>query len=779
MTHIRRFASALALTLFALAVSARAQTPTIEVTTDNDAAEFSTQGGSGKVHVEVYSPSGELVFEMGQGDGQSIRWQMLNQKGERVPDGVYLATVTVVDSSGKKRKRIEQITVGGQPTDAEAAAAGALAPQDSLAPTGSGTAGKLAKWTTTTNIGNSVLTESAAGNVGVNIAAPAAVLHVNRVKPAPVASNAPNAPPLLQTSGGFGGDTTVTGAVAGNGSSISLAAGNGGAAPAGSKNGSGGNITLQPGSAGGGAGTAGVSGNVLIAPSGVGNVAIGTASTASSRLTVGGRVQTVGAGNGLSLGAGGNIKFADGSVQTTAALPAVQHNATLAGAGTAASPLAVANLGVGAAQLANSSVTALKVAPGQVVKSLNGLKDTVTLAAGSNVTITPSGQTLTVAAVLPAATSSNTPNTLVKRDASGDFSAGTVAATVLSAFSEYWLAGARLIGGKFTDGNLFVGQGAGEATTPNNPITGYGIRNTFVGVGAGQTNKTGHTNTFYGFEAGSSNFTGSFNTFVGRLAGAGAETGSSNTFLGNQTRTENSAVSYSTAIGAGAVVSTDHTIVLGTSNEKVLLPGNVSIGAGPQAPPVRPLEITSGQLYLSSLGGSGDIEYREVADQLAWITTSGPDSSLPAFRVFKGVEQTQVFTVFNDGNAKVQGTLEVVGGSCTGCSPPSDRNLKANISMVNPRAILQKLAAIPIQAWNYKSEGPSVRHVGPMAQDFREAFGLGKDDKTLNTVDAQGVTMAAVQALYQQNQELARKLERLQAQLNQMRRAVRRKRASR
>jgi hypothetical protein len=41
--------------------------------------------------------------------------------------------------------------------------------------------------------------------------------------------------------------------------------------------------------------------------------------------------------------------------------------------------------------------TAANVAPGSVVNSLNNLKDDVTLAAGTNITITPSGNTLTIA----------------------------------------------------------------------------------------------------------------------------------------------------------------------------------------------------------------------------------------------------------------------------------------------------------------------------------------------------------------------------------------------
>ena len=139
-----------------------------------------------------------------------------------------------------------------------------------------------------------------------------------------------------------------------------------------------------------------------------------------------------------------------------------------------------------------------------------------------------------------------------------------------------------------------------------------------------------------------------------------------------------------------------------------------------------------------------------------------------------------------DGKVKITRGLEINAGGCTGCSPPSDRHLKANFSSVNPSFILDRLATLPIQSWNYKSEDATTRHIGPMAQDFRAAFGFGTDDKTLNTVDAQGVTMAAIQGLYQQNQELTRtvqqqshQIEQLQVQLNQVKRTIKRTRTAR
>src|SRR5438876_2230919 len=107
-----------------------------------------------------------------------------------------------------------------------------------------------------------------------------------------------------------------------------------------------------------------------------------------------------------------------------------------------------------------------------------------------------------------------------------------------------------------------------------------------------------------------------------------------------------------------------------------------------------------------------------------------------------------------DGPVFVLGALRAerglaVNGGCIGCSPPSDRNLKTNFSKINPRLILSRLASVPVQTWTYKSDANSVRHLGPTAQDFRAAFGLGDSDRIINTVDADGVALAAIQALYQ------------------------------
>ncbi len=77
----------------------------------------------------------------------------------------------------------------------------------------------------------------------------------------------------------------------------------------------------------------------------------------------------------------------------------------------------------------------------------------------------------------------------------------------------------------------------------------------------------------------------------------------------------------------------------------------------------------------------------------------------------------------------------------------SDAQKKGAFAEVDKRAVLDKLAAMPIRSWRYQVEADDVRHIGPTAQDFMAAFGLGHDDKTIGTIDADGVALAAIQGL--------------------------------
>jgi hypothetical protein len=78
----------------------------------------------------------------------------------------------------------------------------------------------------------------------------------------------------------------------------------------------------------------------------------------------------------------------------------------------------------------------------------------------------------------------------------------------------------------------------------------------------------------------------------------------------------------------------------------------------------------------------------------------------------------------------------------------SDVHAKAGFAPVDEQQILEQLMTIPISSWHYRSQDASIRHIGPMAQDFYSAFNVGQDDRYISTVDEEGVALAAIQELY-------------------------------
>ena len=123
------------------------------------------------------------------------------------------------------------------------------------------------------------------------------------------------------------------------------------------------------------------------------------------------------------------------------------------------------------------------------------------------------------------------------------------------------------------------------------------------------------------------------------------------------------------------------------------------------------------------------------------------------------------FAVRCTGGAKFVTAIDGTGAQTAGVrllagdnawSSLCDRNEKKNFQPVNAGAILEKLAAIPIQSWNYKWEADTnTPHLGPMAQDFKAAFYPGRDDKSISTLEFDGVELAAIQGLNQKLDQTA------------------------
>ena len=112
----------------------------------------------------------------------------------------------------------------------------------------------------------------------------------------------------------------------------------------------------------------------------------------------------------------------------------------------------------------------------------------------------------------------------------------------------------------------------------------------------------------------------------------------------------------------------------------------------------------------------------------------------------------------------------------TAWSIMSDSTKKTDIRPVDTKSVLEKIAVLPLAEWRYKEQpDPAVRHIGPMAQDFWNAFRLGEDSLSISTIDPDGIALAAIQelakenqALRERNRELTARLDRLETRFNEM-----------
>ncbi len=152
-------------------------------------------------------------------------------------------------------------------------------------------------------------------------------------------------------------------------------------------------------------------------------------------------------------------------------------------------------------------------------------------------------------------------------------------------------------------GNSFFGNRSGVTN-------GIGGANAFFGSFAGFSNTTGSSNTFIGEATGLQNTTGSNNLFVGRGAGGANTQGISNTLIGHNSNVGSNSLTNATAIGAGAIVSRNNSVVLGT-------PTN-SVGIGTTAPASK-LHVANGSIYVEGLANG--------------VILTSPDGNCWIFRV--------------------------------------------------------------------------------------------------------------------------------------------------
>jgi len=167
-----------------------------------------------------------------------------------------------------------------------------------------------------------------------------------------------------------------------------------------------------------------------------------------------------------------------------------------------------------------------------------------------------------------------------------------------------------------------------------------------------------------------------------------------------------------------------------TSSIDIAASGNVGIGtSGPAA----------------KLDVSADVD---PATPISLLRVTNTNTGIPA-------AQQDRFVVDSSGNVLARGTI----------SQLSSRYSKENFESTDGGALLAKLEQLPISTWNYRGANSQERHLGPVAEDFRAAFGLGASERYVSVTDEAGVALASVKALQQEIKQRDSRIEQLEQRL--------------
>jgi len=232
-----------------------------------------------------------------------------------------------------------------------------------------------------------------------------------------------------------------------------------------------------------------------------------------------------------------------------------------------------------------------------------------------------------------------------------------------------------------------------------------------------------------------------------------------------------------TALGFQAQVEQSNAMVLGSIpgvNEAVLANEYVDVGIGtttPQAPlhverangaaRVLVMETDPGPSMPFQGVAQGLVRF-ELNDEAAgerWRFTNAGDK-FAINNVGLDSPGTEM-SVFKNGDL-------VIGGLLT---ENSDVNAKQDIEPLDAQEVLAKIVDLEVSKWSY-IDAPNQRHIGPMAQDFHSAFGLGRDNKHIATLDTSGVALAGIQALAEENATLRNRVAQLESQQAQLQEVI-------
>jgi len=286
-----------------------------------------------------------------------------------------------------------------------------------------------------------------------------------------------------------------------------------------------------------------------------------------------------------------------------------------------------------------------------------------------------------------------------------------------------------------------------------------------IGIGSaafGEDNRAGGKNSF---AAGLTNTASGENSVA---LGNGATAGGERSLAFNGTASATGAI----ALGSEAQATVDGAVAIGSGSKAkglisaaigpCMASGAFSTCIGLRTEATGNFSLILGRDASSSSDSTNNTTYSGVI-ALGDGSTTAPSHTMYAtannqFNV-RAVGGIRFFSACCNYDTGV--TVSAGGGAWNSIS---DRNAKENFQPVAPRDILRRVLRLPISTWNYKAQKASIRHIGAMAQDFYAAFNVGENDKTISTIDPDGVALAAIQGLHEELKDRDARIERLDQQ---------------
>ncbi len=257
----------------------------------------------------------------------------------------------------------------------------------------------------------------------------------------------------------------------------------------------------------------------------------------------------------------------------------------------------------------------------------------------------------------------------------------------------------------------------------------------------------GLTNTSFGFSTLQLGVVGTSNVAIGKNTLQSLSVSNKNVAVGDDV------LKNFDDDGTGENTGLGHSALLNTNGNSAAF--NTAVGANA-------LSVNVGGFYNTALG----YDANTTVGNLSNTTVIGSESRVSSINTMAfgngAVEKwvfgrqtspaNQAFKV-GTGAGNGNGAYLTDGGVWTNAS---DRNLKDDIVKIEEQDVLQKVIDMPLSRWKYK--GTNEYHIGPMAQDFYEAFKVGLDNTSISTIDPAGVALACIQVLKKENDHLRNSL---------------------